>query len=93
MAEKFSADYRQGYLNGYQRAFENLVALSKRSDYNLEKAEETCRAFWINELSDWLEDDGDLPALVIPTEANEPVTTTSEPYSAPRDPYQGKTSL
>lgn len=52
-----------------------------------------CRTFWINELSDWLEEDGDLPALLIPAEANEPVTTTTEPFSAPRDPYQGKTSL
>jgi hypothetical protein len=93
MAEKFSTDYRQGYLNGYQRAFENLVALSKRDDYNLEKAEETCRTFWTNELSDWLANNGDLPALVIPAEASAVVTTTYEPFSAPRDPYQGKTSL
>lgn len=93
MAEKFSADYRQGYLNGYQRAFENLVELTKRDGDNLEKAEDICRAFWTNELSDWLENGGDLPALVIPMDANEPTTTTTEPFSAPRDPYQGKTSL
>lgn len=93
MAEKFSTDYRQGYLNGYQRAFENLVALAKRDNFDLEKAEETCRSFWTNELSDWLENNGDLPALVIPAEANAGVTTTTEPFSAPRDPYQGKTSL
>lgn len=93
MAEKFSTDYRQGYLNGYQRAFENLVALSKLDESDLEKAEEICRKFWLNELSDWLAKDGDLPALVIPTEADQEVSTTIEPFSGPRDPYQGKTSL
>lgn len=93
MAKKFSAEYRQGYLNGYQRAFENLVALSKLENYDLEKAEEICRNFWINELSDWLANDGDLPALVLPTEVDQEVSTTVEPFSGPRDPYQGKTSL
>ncbi|MCK6626556.1 MAG: hypothetical protein L6R45_15430 [Anaerolineae bacterium] len=93
MAEKYSADYRQGYLNGYQRAFENLVALLKLDKYDLDQAEEICRAFWINELSDWLANDGDLPALVIPTEANQEVSSTVEPFSGSRDPYQGKTSL
>lgn len=93
MDEKFSTDYRQGYLNGYQRAFENLVALLKLDKYDLEQAEAVCRTFWINELSDWLANNGNLPTLVVPKEANEEVSTTVEPFSGPRDPYQGKTSL
>lgn len=92
MAEKFSADYRQGYLNGYKKAFEDLANLLKLDSYDFEAAQEACRAFWTNELSDWLAGDGELPVLAIPSEENRPVSPTVDPFAAPADPYQDKTA-
>lgn len=92
MAEIFAAEYRQGYLNGYQQAFEDFVRLMNLKEYSLEEAKKTCRAFWTDQLSDWLENDGDLPVLHIPAEAEQEVTVTVEPDSAPHDPYQDKTA-
>jgi hypothetical protein len=92
MAENFSADYKQGYLNGYKKAFEYLAALMKLYSDDPDKAQEVCRAFWTNELSEWLQNDGDLPALAIPTEPSAVVTTTVDPLARPSDPYEDKTA-
>lgn len=92
MADKFPADYRQGFLNGYQKAFDDLAALLKHNNDNLEEAQEICRAFWTNELSDWLANDGDLPVLAIPTESNREVITTVDASTGPHDPYEDKTA-
>jgi hypothetical protein len=91
MAKKFSGEYKQGYLNGYARAFEDLASLFKREDYDFERAKSTCRAFWVNELSDWLaNEDGDMPALYIPEDKETPVTATVNPDAEPEDPYHDK---
>lgn len=92
MANTFPAEYRQGYLKGYQKAFEDLIDLLKRDTYSFEEAEEICRTFWTDDLYDWLADGGDLPTLVIPAEESRPVTTTVDPDAVPADPYEDKTA-
>ena len=91
MTKNFSHDYKRGYLNGYQEAFENILALLKLDDYDLEQVKQTCRAFWTEELAEWVENGGDRPALHIPSEPTEVVTSTHESDAAPEDPYEGKT--
>ena len=95
MAENFSTEYRQGYLNGYEQAFNDLNQLFTQHDYSFEEAKEACRAFWTDQLSDWLENNGEQPMLYIPTSEDKGgyVTTTVEPEAETQDPYEGKTAL
>lgn len=95
MAEKFSAEYRQGYLNGYQQAFNDLSELYTQHDYSFAEAKEACRAFWTDQLSDWLENNGEQPVLLIPAAAENGgyVTTTIETGAEAEDPYEGSTAL